>query len=36
MNVWLITWCMIEAALATALIQKLRGKRVLWMKRRTG
>ena len=28
--------CMIEAALLTALIQKLRGKRVMWMKRRPG
>ena len=32
MNAYLISWCMIQAALATALIQKLRGKRVLWMK----
>jgi hypothetical protein len=28
MNGYLIAWCMIEAALATALIQKLRGKRL--------
>jgi hypothetical protein len=35
MNAWSILWCMIEAALLTALIQKLRGKRVLWMRGRS-
>jgi hypothetical protein len=29
MNVWFIAWSMIEAALLTALIQCLRGKRLL-------
>ena len=29
---WFYLWCMIEAALLTALIQKLRGKRVLWVR----
>jgi hypothetical protein len=32
MSAWFISWCLITAALATALIQKLRGKRMLWMR----
>jgi len=36
MNAWLILWCMLEAALLTALIGKLRGRRLVWTKKRTG
>lgn len=33
MSAYFIAWCLINAALLAALIQKLRGKRVMWMRK---